>query len=99
MVNELGPLNVHPNHKYIFSRHISPTPTWNPETYWCHAADLIQSQPQEFLVAALGHQFEGGLLQVVWTLEHQASDVSDTLKGDEGMQDKPGRGKVNYAGT
>lgn len=82
----------------MISRHIcgpegdSP-PAWNHETHRCHAADLIQSQPQELLVAALGHQLEGRLLQAgVRTLEHQASDVSDTLNGDEGMQDKRGKG-------
>lgn len=58
--------------------------TWNHQTYRCHVADLIQSQSQELPVAALGHQLEGRLLQAVRTLEHQASDVSDALKGDGG---------------
>lgn len=63
-------------------------PTWNNETYCSHAADLIQSQPQEFLIAALGHQFEGRLLQVGRTLKHQASYAANTLTRDEGVQDK-----------
>lgn len=50
------------------------------ETYCRHAADLIQGQPQQLLIAALGHQFEGRLLQVGSTLEHQAGDASDALK-------------------
>lgn len=88
----LGSFKCSPKSLINYIQDKSPPTTWTPETYWCHAADLIQSQPQEFLVAALGHQPEGRLLQAVWTLEHQASDVSDTLKGDEGVPDEPGTG-------
>lgn len=80
----------------MISRHIcspgsedsAPAPAGKDETYCRHAADLIQSQPQEVLVAALGHQSEGGLLQAVRALKHQPGYVSDTLKGDGGMRDK-----------
>lgn len=89
------------NKKFFSRRVCSPAGgTWNHKTYRRHAADLIQSQPQELPVAALGHQLEGWLLQAVGTVEHQAGDVSDALKGDgRGEGDRGGTVKVNYAGT
>lgn len=96
-----SPLNVQPKSIISYFQDCSPAGgTWNHQTYRRHATDLIQSQLQELLVAALSHQLEGRLLQAVGTLEHQASDVSDALKRDRGRDgDRGGTVKVNYAGT
>lgn len=99
-----SPFNVQPKSIISYFQDASAAQQggiWNHQTYRRHAADLIQSQPQELPVAALGHQLEGRLLQAVGTLEHQASDVSDALKGDGGGGDgdRGGTVKVNYAGT
>lgn len=99
--NVLGSFKRTPKSRiHYFKTHLQPRggnsaqpPPGIIKTYCCHAADLIQSQLQELLVAALRHQLEGRLLQAVRTPEHQASDVSDTLKGDGGgLQDERGKG-------
>lgn len=58
------------------------------EAYRAHAADLIQGQLQQPLVAALGHQLQRGLLETRLALQQQARDVSDTLGGGAGERMK-----------
>lgn len=54
-------------------------------THRTHGADLIQGQPQQPLVAALGHQLERRLLQAGGpVLEQQVRDVADALWRREG---------------